>query len=46
MESRNAYFFENVFPYKEIREMNSSKRSHDEIDESNTLPKKENNKIK
>ena len=41
IESRNAYFFENVFPYKEVREINSSKRSHEEIDESNTSPKEE-----
>ena len=29
IESRNAYFFENVFPYKSTQESNSSKRTHD-----------------
>ena len=29
IESRNAYFFENVFPYKSIQESYSSKRTHD-----------------
>ena len=29
IESRNASFFENVFPYKSTQESNSSKRTHD-----------------
>ena len=29
IESRNASFFENVFPYKSTHESNSSKRTHD-----------------
>ena len=29
IESRNAYFFENVFPYKSTQGSNSSKRTHD-----------------
>ena len=29
IESRNASFFENVFPYKSKQESNSSKRAHD-----------------
>ena len=29
IESRNASFFENVFPYKSTQELNSSKRTHD-----------------
>ena len=29
IESRNAYFFENVFPYKSTQESNSSKKTHD-----------------
>ena len=29
IESRNAYFFENVFSYKSTQESNSSKRTHD-----------------
>ena len=31
IESRNASFFENVFPYKFTQESNSSKRTHDTI---------------
>ena len=31
IESRNASFFENVFPYKSTHESNSSKRTHDTI---------------
>ena len=29
IESRNASFFENVFPYKSTHESNASKRTHD-----------------
>ena len=29
IESRNASFFENVFPYKSTQKSNSSKRAHD-----------------
>ena len=31
VESRNVYFFENVFPYKGIRKINSLKKSHEKI---------------
>ena len=31
IKSRNASFFENVFPYKSTQESNSSKRTHDTV---------------
>ena len=31
IESRNASFFENVFPYKSTQESNSSKMTHDTV---------------
>ena len=31
IESRNASFFENVFPFKSTQESNSSKRTHDTV---------------
>ena len=40
IESRNASFFENVFPYKSTQESNSSKMTHHELDDDDDEPRR------